>query len=94
MLLVLPGSCHLSYTYPLSSPPSLHHLLLVLLLQVIEQHYTPNPYHCGTHAADVVQAVTAILLTDQLPAVLTQLEVLALVLAAAVHDVDHPGECV
>jgi hypothetical protein len=51
-----------------------------------------NAYHCATHAADVVQSVYALLAGgDALTEKFAALEVFALVLAAAVHDVDHRG---
>jgi 3'5'-cyclic nucleotide phosphodiesterase len=50
-----------------------------------------NPYHNSTHAADVVQAVMFILLKDKLSSRFSPLEVLAMILAAVIHDVGHPG---
>ena len=51
----------------------------------------PNAYHNSTHAADVTQALLAILYTDGLHTKLTDLELLACFLAAILHDVAHPG---
>ncbi|KAJ9511675.1 hypothetical protein QJQ45_017984 [Haematococcus lacustris] len=66
--------------------------LLDLRLQV-EEDYPNNPYHCRTHAADVVHSLH-MLLTQA--GVLTSLNLgdagtLAAYLAAAVHDVQHKG---
>eukprot|EP00892_Ulva_mutabilis_P001721 jgi/Ulvmu1/1154/UM107_0028.1 len=66
--------------------------LLIQFLKVIEALYPrSNPYHNSTHAADVVQAVVCMLLQDRLTERFTDLEVLAMMLAAIVHDVGHPG---
>lgn len=60
-------------------------------LAAIEAAYLPNPYHNAVHAADVVQSLCCILLDDGLAQQLTALQLLATVLAAACHDVAHPG---
>ena len=61
-------------------------------LQRLEAGYRSNPYHNGTHAADVVQALGALLLGEPgFRDALSALELLAMVLAAAAHDVGHPG---
>lgn len=62
------------------------------MLQVLEAGYNRNPYHNATHAADVTQNVGVMLAADDLPCRLSELEVLAMLLAAAVHDVKHPGQ--
>ncbi|KAK9834015.1 hypothetical protein WJX81_002981 [Elliptochloris bilobata] len=65
---------------------------LAAFLQDVEAAYaTPNPYHNSTHAADVTQGLATMLAGNAVTAQLTDLELLALVLAAAVHDVGHPG---
>jgi len=61
------------------------------ILQV-SNGYHKNPYHNATHAADVAQAVMYFLTTGQLHDKFANPEMsLALLLAAAVHDVGHPG---
>jgi hypothetical protein len=67
--------------------------VVVRFLAALEQHYRPNPYHNSTHAADVTQAAACILqsVCQCLPGGLTQLEVFSVIVAAAVHDLAHPG---
>ncbi|XP_026743081.1 high affinity cAMP-specific and IBMX-insensitive 3',5'-cyclic phosphodiesterase 8 isoform X3 [Trichoplusia ni] len=61
-------------------------------LTIIETNYhSGNTYHNSTHAADVLQAVAYFLEKDRLKSVLEPLEAAAALLAAAAHDVDHPG---
>ncbi|KAJ0174034.1 hypothetical protein K1T71_010180 [Dendrolimus kikuchii] len=61
-------------------------------LTVVETNYhAVNTYHNSTHAADVLQAVAYFLEKDRLKSVLEPLEAAAALLAAAAHDIDHPG---
>ena len=55
-----------------------------------EGHNHPNDYHTATHAADVVQAC-GYFLSSGLRTQLTDVQATAFVLAAAAHDVGHPG---
>ena len=64
---------------------------LTSFLDETELLYPPNPYHNSSHAADVTQAVGAMLAAGTLPQQLSDLELLAVILAAAVHDLGHPG---
>lgn len=65
---------------------------VVAFLQALERHYRPNPYHNSTHAADVTQAAAIILRSLRTGVTgITQLEVCACILGAAVHDLAHPG---
>ncbi|XP_020795243.2 cAMP-specific 3',5'-cyclic phosphodiesterase 4B-like isoform X1 [Boleophthalmus pectinirostris] len=58
----------------------------------LESHYHSDvAYHNSLHAADVAQSTHALLSTPALDAVFTDLEILAAIFAAAIHDVDHPG---
>ncbi|XP_068277892.1 3',5'-cyclic-AMP phosphodiesterase 4A isoform X2 [Nyctibius grandis] len=58
----------------------------------LEAHYHADvAYHNSLHAADVLQSTHVLLGTPALDAVFTDLEVLAALFAAAIHDVDHPG---
>ncbi|RXN33425.1 high affinity cAMP-specific and IBMX-insensitive 3, 5 -cyclic phosphodiesterase 8B isoform X1 [Labeo rohita] len=61
-------------------------------LQVIEANYhASNSYHNSTHAADVLHATAFFLRKDRVKGSLDQLDEVAALLAATVHDVDHPG---
>ncbi|XP_037112643.1 cAMP-specific 3',5'-cyclic phosphodiesterase 4A isoform X1 [Syngnathus acus] len=64
----------------------------VTYVMTLEDHYHANvAYHNSLHAADVTQSTHVLLSTPALDAVFTDLEVLAALFAAAIHDVDHPG---
>ncbi|XP_016929322.2 high affinity cAMP-specific and IBMX-insensitive 3',5'-cyclic phosphodiesterase 8 isoform X3 [Drosophila suzukii] len=63
-------------------------------LAVIEAHYRKgNTYHNSTHAADVMQATGAFItqLTNKDMHVMDRMEEATALIAAAAHDVDHPG---
>ncbi|KAM7009688.1 3',5'-cyclic-AMP phosphodiesterase 4C-like [Tautogolabrus adspersus] len=61
-------------------------------VMTLEDHYHGNvAYHNSLHAADVTQSIHVLLSTPALDAVFTDLEILAALFAAAIHDVDHPG---
>ncbi|XP_053557355.1 high affinity cAMP-specific and IBMX-insensitive 3',5'-cyclic phosphodiesterase 8B [Bombina bombina] len=61
-------------------------------LQMIEANYhSSNSYHNSTHAADVLHATAYFLQKDSVKASLDQLDKVAALIAATVHDVDHPG---
>jgi hypothetical protein len=57
----------------------------------VEVEYRDNPYHNAAHAADVVQTLGSMLLSEGFRESLTEMEVLAMLVAAACHDVGHPG---
>nr|XP_034955760.1 high affinity cAMP-specific and IBMX-insensitive 3',5'-cyclic phosphodiesterase 8B isoform X1 [Zootoca vivipara] len=60
--------------------------------QVIEANYhSSNSYHNSTHAADVLHATAFFLGKERVKASLDHLDEVAALIAATVHDVDHPG---
>ncbi|XP_065109313.1 3',5'-cyclic-AMP phosphodiesterase 4C isoform X1 [Paramisgurnus dabryanus] len=64
----------------------------ITYVMTLEDHYHANvAYHNSLHAADVTQSTHVLLSTPALDAVFTDLEILAALFAAAIHDVDHPG---
>ncbi|XP_045680760.1 high affinity cAMP-specific and IBMX-insensitive 3',5'-cyclic phosphodiesterase 8A isoform X2 [Phyllostomus hastatus] len=61
-------------------------------LQVIEANYhSSNPYHNSTHAADVLHATAYFLCRERIKQTLDPLDEAAALIAATIHDVDHPG---
>uniref|UniRef100_A0A914VIU2 3',5'-cyclic-AMP phosphodiesterase n=1 Tax=Plectus sambesii TaxID=2011161 RepID=A0A914VIU2_9BILA len=64
---------------------------LVTYLLHVEHHYRDNPYHNAIHGADVAQSMHVLMSSQALSNVFTDLEVLAAIIAGAVHDCDHPG---
>ncbi|XP_054458940.1 cAMP-specific 3',5'-cyclic phosphodiesterase 4D-like [Anoplopoma fimbria] len=64
----------------------------ITLMMTLEDHYHGDvAYHNNIHAADVVQSIHVLLSTPALEAVFTDLEIMAVLFASAIHDVDHPG---
>ncbi|XP_032955970.1 high affinity cAMP-specific and IBMX-insensitive 3',5'-cyclic phosphodiesterase 8A isoform X3 [Rhinolophus ferrumequinum] len=61
-------------------------------LQIIEANYhSSNPYHNSTHSADVLHATAYFLCRDRIKQSLDPVDEAAALIAATVHDVDHPG---
>uniref|UniRef100_A0A672J0H9 Phosphodiesterase n=1 Tax=Salarias fasciatus TaxID=181472 RepID=A0A672J0H9_SALFA len=61
------------------------------LVMVQEDYHSGNPYHNAVHAADVTQAMYCYLQEPMLAKSLTSYDILLGLLAAATHDLDHPG---
>ncbi|XP_032069259.1 high affinity cAMP-specific and IBMX-insensitive 3',5'-cyclic phosphodiesterase 8B isoform X4 [Thamnophis elegans] len=60
--------------------------------QVIEANYhSSNSYHNSTHAADVLHATAFFLGKERVKGSLDHLDQVAALIAATIHDVDHPG---
>ncbi|KAJ0070487.1 hypothetical protein NL108_011691, partial [Boleophthalmus pectinirostris] len=66
---------------------------LVLFVEALEAGYSKhrNPYHNLIHAADVTQTAHFLMLHTGLMHWLSELEILAMVFAAAIHDFEHTG---
>ncbi|KAI4891807.1 hypothetical protein NFI96_028831 [Prochilodus magdalenae] len=66
---------------------------LVSFVEALEVGYSKhkNPYHNLIHAADVTQTVHYLLLRTGMVHWLTELEIFAMIFAAAVHDYEHTG---
>ncbi|XP_056144952.1 dual specificity calcium/calmodulin-dependent 3',5'-cyclic nucleotide phosphodiesterase 1A [Lampris incognitus] len=66
---------------------------LVQFVEALEAGYSKhkNPYHNLVHAADVTQTAHYLMLHSGLMHWLSELEILAMVFAAAIHDFEHTG---
>uniref|UniRef100_A0A8C1XHE3 Phosphodiesterase n=1 Tax=Cyprinus carpio TaxID=7962 RepID=A0A8C1XHE3_CYPCA len=66
---------------------------LVSFVEALEVGYSKhkNPYHNLIHAADVTQTVHYLLLKTGMVHWLTELEIFAMLFAAAIHDYEHTG---
>ncbi|XP_067308845.1 dual specificity calcium/calmodulin-dependent 3',5'-cyclic nucleotide phosphodiesterase 1A isoform X1 [Pseudorasbora parva] len=66
---------------------------LVSFVEALEVGYSKhkNPYHNLIHAADVTQTVHYLLLKTGMVHWMTELEIFAMLFAAAVHDYEHTG---
>ncbi|KAF6773988.1 hypothetical protein AHF37_06390 [Paragonimus kellicotti] len=61
------------------------------LTMIQDNYHEQNPYHNATHACDVLQSCAYFLRRDTLTSVFDSLEEVASLLAAVVHDLNHPG---
>ena len=61
------------------------------LLAIGQGYHVNNPFHNATHAADVAQSVCFMVQNTVVGANLTTLEKFCLIMAALMHDYDHPG---
>ncbi|XP_046390180.1 cGMP-specific 3',5'-cyclic phosphodiesterase-like isoform X1 [Ischnura elegans] len=62
-----------------------------LFTLVEEGYHSTNPYHNAIHAADVTQAMHCFLQEEKIREHLTPLEIMAALIGAVTHDLDHPG---
>ncbi|XP_072218068.1 3',5'-cyclic-AMP phosphodiesterase 7B-like isoform X2 [Leuresthes tenuis] len=84
--------CHLFNVYGLIQHFQLDMVKLHRFLGMVQEDYhSQNPYHNAVHAADVTQAMYCYLNEPKLTEQLTPLDVFLGLMAAAAHDVDHPG---
>ncbi|CAL8313958.1 unnamed protein product [Lota lota] len=84
--------CHLFNVYGLIQHFHLDMVKLLRFLGMVQEDYhSHNPYHNALHAADVAQAMYCYLNESKLAERLSPTDVFLGLLAAAAHDVDHPG---
>ncbi|XP_044006194.1 uncharacterized protein LOC122851187 isoform X2 [Aphidius gifuensis] len=89
----LPVLCvHLFQWYGLLKQFQLDVVRVWKLFALIEEGYhSTNPYHNSIHATDVTQAMHCFLQEEKIRKHLTSLEIMASLIAAVTHDLDHPG---
>ncbi|XP_053984430.1 uncharacterized protein LOC128879363 isoform X2 [Hylaeus volcanicus] len=89
----LPVLCvHLFHWYGLLQHFNLDVVTVWKLFAFIEEGYhSTNPYHNSIHATDVTQAMHCFLQEEKIRTHLTSLEIMASLIAAVTHDLDHPG---
>nr|XP_034190050.1 uncharacterized protein LOC117608685 isoform X2 [Osmia lignaria] len=89
----LPVLCvHLFHWYGLLQHFNLDVVTVWKLFAFIEEGYhSTNPYHNSIHATDVTQAMHCFLQEEKIRTHLTNLEIMAALIAAVTHDLDHPG---
>lgn len=83
---------HLFHWYGLLDHFQLDVVRLWKLFSLIEEGYhSTNPYHNSIHATDVTQAMHCFLQESAILEHLEPIEVMASLLGAVTHDLDHPG---
>ncbi|XP_022242190.1 uncharacterized protein LOC106459907 isoform X2 [Limulus polyphemus] len=83
---------HLFHQYGLIKEFHLDVLKVCKCFNLIELGYHgDNPYHNSVHAADVAQAMHCFLQENTIVQQLSPLEIMASLLGAVCHDIDHPG---
>ncbi|XP_037904813.1 uncharacterized protein LOC119647762 isoform X3 [Hermetia illucens] len=89
----LPVLCvHLFHWYGLLDHFNLDVVRLWKLFTLIEEGYhSTNPYHNSIHATDVTQAMHCYLQERRILENLTPVEIMASLIGAVTHDLDHPG---
>ena len=65
--------------------------IMANFLTRVEDSYQKNTYHNSTHAADVMHAMHYFIHVLGLGDLISSSDILACFIAAAIHDVDHPG---
>jgi hypothetical protein len=89
----LPVLCvHLFHWYGLLDYFQLDVVRVWKLFTLIEEGYhSTNPYHNSIHATDVTQAMHCFLQEEKIRKHLSELEIMAALIGAVAHDLDHPG---
>ncbi|XP_066478350.1 dual specificity calcium/calmodulin-dependent 3',5'-cyclic nucleotide phosphodiesterase 1A-like [Tiliqua scincoides] len=85
--------CELFSKYNLLSQFKIPITILISFADALEVGYNryQNSYHNSTHAADVTQTVHSFMLHTGMMHWFTDLEILALIFSASIHDYEHTG---
>jgi len=67
------------------------HRLLVFFRKIQDGYKATNPYHNCIHALDVVLNANYFMRHTKIKELITPLDILAVILASAIHDHEHPG---
>jgi len=81
----------LFHRFDLISKFDLDQDVLKSFLTAVESGYLNNSYHNSYHGADVTRTLHYFLCRGELADHMSDIELLAAIVAAAVHDIDHPG---
>ncbi|OQR94169.1 3'5'-cyclic nucleotide phosphodiesterase [Achlya hypogyna] len=86
----------LSYTQnmlldPVMALPNLDPSVVQNFIQIVQDHYHPNPFHNFLHGFSVLHTSYCILKDTQAVTVLTPPDRFGCLIAALCHDIDHPG---
>jgi len=65
--------------------------VLSFVTSIENGYHIKNPYHNRIHAADVVQTLHYLLTCNELHHLLAPADILCAIVAAAIHDYQHPG---
>ncbi|KAJ3031521.1 UNVERIFIED_CONTAM: hypothetical protein HDU68_003057 [Siphonaria sp. JEL0065] len=83
---------HLIQESGLLSSLNLDSCKFINFMATIESGYHASlAFHNSIHAADVLHCINYLVQTPSIRAVFTDLELLAIYIAASIHDFDHPG---
>ena len=86
---------HVSHVARMFQELDLFHLVdpfkLRRFVSEVENSYRENPYHCFKHALDVAHTTYLYILAVKDEVNMTPIEMFSLLVAALVHDMDHPG---
>lgn len=85
------GAHHLMQSYGLIDRFNLDVPKMVAYFRRIQEGYHSNPYHNCVHALDVMLNTSYFMRQEAIAKLFTPLDQLAAILAAAIHDHNHPG---